>query len=72
MIIYVASQTKNQWFVVRMLNAKCPYVGHGLRVRRRRTQSPLTTYFSILRVKKFPSPQFLQFSYITKKNLRAA
>ena len=28
-----------------MINAKCPYVGHGLRVRRRRTRSPLTTYF---------------------------
>ena len=36
----------NQWFVARMINAKCPYVGHGLRVRRRRTESPLTTYFS--------------------------
>ena len=28
-----------------MINAKSPYVGHGLRVRRRRTLSPLTTYF---------------------------
>jgi hypothetical protein len=28
-----------------MINAKYPYVGHGLRVRRRRTRSPLTTYF---------------------------
>jgi hypothetical protein len=36
---------KNQWFVVRMLNAKCPYVGDGLRVRTCRTRSSLTTYF---------------------------
>ena len=30
-----------------MINAKCPYVGHGLRVRRRRTRSSLTTYYSL-------------------------
>ena len=33
-----------------MINAKCQYVGDGLRVRRRRTPSPLTTYFSQLNV----------------------
>ena len=46
---------KIQWFAVRMINSKCPYVGHGLRVRRRRTASPLTTYFP-LSVRYVPHP----------------
>ena len=46
---------KNQWFVVRMINSKCPYVGHGLRVRRRRTESSLTTYFSLTSQTNFSS-----------------
>ena len=41
----VVSLQAKQHCLDRMINTKCPYVGHGLWVRRRRTTSPLTTDF---------------------------